>query len=263
MRLEADSISLGYGYDSTVVRDVSIRIGEGDMIGIIGANGSGKSTLLKALCRYMKPKQGTVYLDGKSIFTWNTRRIAQTISVLPQIHNAMTDCTVRELVEYGRYPHSGTWSSSRSQDRIVVERAIRLMKIDCLQHRFLSTLSGGERQRAWIAMSLAQEPKVLLLDEPTAFLDINHQFDLLEMISKFNRELGLSIVMILHDVNQAARYSQHIIVMKCGRILCEGTPEQTITEEVLREAFGIQARIVRDPEYGYPLFIPLRSVSDS
>ena len=211
----------------------------GEIVTIIGANGSGKSTLLKALSRNMKPVQGTVYLDGKALLKMDTKEAARLLAVLPQIHSVPDDFTVRDLVSYGRFPHLGPAGRLGHDDFEAVEHAITMTKMEELQNRSVSTLSGGEQQRAWIAMALAQEPKILLLDEPTTFLDISHQFELLELISKLNREIGLTIMMVLHDINQAARYSHRIVALKNGKIFIEGTPDTIIEHQVLADVCSI------------------------
>jgi iron complex transport system ATP-binding protein len=179
------------------------------------------------------------------------------MAMLPQSHNTPADLTVRDLVAYGRFPHSGIFRASGSKDKEAVDKALYLTQLEELQDRFVSTLSGGERQRAWIALNLAQEPSVLLLDEPTTFLDISHQFELLELVSDMNRNMGIAIVMVLHDLNHAARYSDRIIAIKNKGIYCSGTVKEVMTEKNLREIFNIKTRIIH--EDGIPHFIPIGS----
>lgn len=256
--LKTDDIVLQYG-KHRVISGADIDIEKGEVVTIIGANGSGKSTVLKSMSRNLKPFRGTVVLDGKEIFSINTKEVAKKLAVLPQIHSVPDDFSVRDLVSYGRFPYLSAAGRLHHQDFVAIDRAIELTKIGCLQHRLVSTLSGGERQRAWIAMALAQEPEILLLDEPTTFLDISHQFELLELIKRLNAETGLTIVMVLHDLNQAARYSKRLIVLKDGLVYKTGAPEEIITPEILRDVFNIHVRIFRDPEYRCPYYIPLLS----
>jgi len=256
--LRTENVHLQYGKHKVIFgADVSVE--KGDIVTIIGANGSGKSTILKSMSRNLKPADGTVYLDGREILSMNTKEVAKKLAVLPQIHSVPDDFSVRDLVSYGRFPHLSPAGRLHHHDFVAVDRAIELTKMGHLQHRLVSTLSGGERQRAWIAMALAQEPEILLLDEPTTFLDISHQFELLEMVKRLNREMGLTFVMVLHDLNQAARYSKRLIVLKDGVVYRTGTPEEIITPELLTEVFNIHVRIHRDPEYCCPYFIPLQT----
>ena len=256
--LTTENVHLQYG-KHRVIYGADIEVERGEIVTIIGANGSGKSTILKSLSRNLKPSYGTVYLDGREILSMNTKEVAKKLAVLPQIHSVPDDFSVRDLVSYGRFPHLSPAGRLHHHDFVAVDNAIEMTKMGHLQHRLVSTLSGGERQRAWIAMALAQEPEILLLDEPTTFLDISHQFELLEMIKRLNREMGLTIVMVLHDLNQASRYSKRLIVLKDGFVHSTGSPEEIITPELLADVFNIEVRIHRDPEYCCPYFIPLQN----
>lgn len=258
MKILADNLFVGYG-KTNVIKGAGLEVKKGEIVTIIGANGSGKSTILKTLARSLKPGQGNVYLDGKSIFSLDTKDLAKKMAILPQIHSVPEDFTVRDLVSYGRFPHLGVTGRLHPEDFEAVDEALCMTKMEPLQHRLVATLSGGERQRAWIALALAQKPEVLLLDEPTTFLDISHQFELLELISRLNREMGLTILMVLHDLNQAARYSNRLIVLKDGKVYRSGTPKEIINSDVLSEVFNIQVKILHDPEYECPYFIPLQS----
>jgi iron complex transport system ATP-binding protein len=249
---------LSYG-NHRVMDGLSLEVRHGEIVTIIGANGSGKSTLLKAISRNLKPQSGTVYLDGKAILSLDTKEVARTLAVLPQIHSVPDDFTVGDLVSYGRFPHLGAAGRLGYDDFDAVKRAIGLTKLTELRDRPVATLSGGEQQRAWIAMALAQEPRIMLLDEPTTFLDISHQFELLELISQLNREIGLTIIMVLHDLNQASRYSHRLIVLKDGGIYREGPPVEIISKKILSEVFHITGKIFTDQEYGSPYFLPLGS----
>ena len=256
MQLKAEKIELDYGGDP-VITGFSLNVAEKKVVTLIGANGSGKSTILKAMGRLLKPSHGAVYLDGKELRSYDTRQLACKLAMLPQMHHTPPELTVRDLVAYGRFPHRKMFQSSRLEDNEAIDRALFLAGMEELQNRRVSTLSGGERQRAWIALNLAQEPKVLLLDEPTTFLDISHQFDLLELVREMNHNLGITIVMVLHDLNHAARYSDKIVAVKNKGIYCCGAPEEVITEENLREIFNINVRIIN--EDGIPRVIPTGS----
>ncbi len=258
MALKVSKVTLDYG-GKPVVEEIDFHVEKGDMVTIIGANGSGKSTILKALCRNLIPQNGIVYLDGKSIHKTDTRELAKKLAVLPQSPRVPDDFTVRDLISYGRFPHLGWTGRLQKNDFAVVDWAIEVTKMGALQHRVVSTLSGGERQRAWIAMALAQQPAFLLLDEPTTFLDICYQFEVLELIKKLNMELNLTIVMVLHDLNQAARYSNHLIALKDGKVYRKGTPREVITKTVLEDVFHIKVKIFNDHEHHCPYFIPVSS----
>lgn len=256
MQVKAEQLELSYGRDP-VIRNLSMSVAEKEIVTLIGANGSGKSTILKAMGRLLKPDRGAVYLSGKELKYYDTRQLARKLAILPQTHHSPAGMTVRDLVSYGRFPHRAMLRSTGEKDREAVDRALSLTGMEALQHREVSTLSGGERQRAWIALNLAQEPQVLLLDEPTTFLDISHQFELLELVREMNHNLGITIVMVLHDLNHAARYSDKIAAVKNKGIYCCGTAEEVITEKNLREIFNIKVRIIS--EDGIPYVIPTGS----
>jgi iron complex transport system ATP-binding protein len=256
MQVKAEQLELSYGRDP-VIRDFSMSVAEKEIVTLIGANGSGKSTILKAMGRLLKPDRGAVYLDGKELKSYDTRQLARKLAILPQTHHSPAGMTVRDLVSYGRFPHRAILRSTGEKDRESIDRALSLTGMEALQHREVSTLSGGERQRAWIALNLAQEPKVLLLDEPTTFLDISHQFELLELVREMNHNLGITIVMVLHDLNHAARYSDKIAAVKNKGIYCCGTAEEVITEDNLKEIFNIKVRIIH--EDGTPHVLPIGS----
>ena len=240
-----------------IIKDLDLDIKKKDLVTIIGVNGCGKSTLLKSLSRSLKPSKGIVYLDGKSIFKQDTRAVARKLAILPQSPKVPGDFTVRDLVSYGRQPYLGLTSRIKPKDLEIINWSISVSRIEHLQHRFVSTLSGGERQRAWLALALAQQPEVLLLDEPTTFLDISCQFEVLELIKALNIELGITVVMVLHDINQAARYSKTIVALKNGKIFRTGTPDEILTDEILEEVFNIKVRVLRDKDNNCPYFIPI------
>lgn len=256
--LKAENITLAYG-SNQIINSIDLTVNKGDLLTIIGVNGSGKSTLLKALSRNLKPAAGAIYLENKSLFALNTRFVARKMAILPQMPHAPGDFTIRDLVSYGRFPYLDWSSRLKAEDNKVVDWALQETRLADLQHRKLSTLSGGERQRAWIAMALAQQPEILLLDEPTTFLDISYQYEVLELVKRLNTSLNLTIIMILHDLNQAARYSKRIVVLKDGRIYRDGTPGEIISEPVLRDVFNIKVKVFTDREYNCPFFLPLSS----
>ena len=255
--------NLNVGYDrKLVLRGVRIRVQQGEMIGIIGPNGSGKSTLLKAIGRLLDPDSGAIYLDGKALAEFPAGELARRMSALPQAPPTPDELSVRELVGYGRYPHISWLKRFGDTDREVIESAIRICRLEYLAERKLSTLSGGERQKAWIAMAVAQQPKVMLLDEPVTFLDINHQLDVMDLISSLNRRRGITVISVLHDLNLAARYCLRLIALKSGRIYSDGGAEEVIQPDVLRAVFGIGAHVGQDPLTQRPVCYPFQLKGD-
>ncbi|ANE46959.1 iron-dicitrate transporter ATP-binding subunit [Paenibacillus swuensis] len=254
-RLFAKQLHIGYG-DKTIVRDLDLSIPEGKITALVGANGSGKSTLLKAMARLLKPQQGGVYLDGKSIFTMPTKEVAKQIAILPQHPVAPEGLTVKELISYGRFPHQSGFGSLTKQDLEIVQWAIQVTGLTEFAERPIEQMSGGQRQRAWIAMSLAQGTDMLFLDEPTTFLDMAHQLEVLQLLEKLNQEEGRTIVMVVHDLNHASQFADHLVAIKSGEIVCEGHPQEIVNQEMLRNVFGVEADIVQDPRTGMPLCIP-------
>ena len=257
MKLELRNLGAGYG-SRTVLRDLSLELPEGQITTLIGANGSGKSTLLKAAARLLKPRTGGAYLDGRELRRWNTRQLARVLAVLPQLHRAPEEITVGELVAYGRFPHRGLLKGDSVRDREAVDEVLQLTRLEPLRRRAVATLSGGERQRVWIAMTLAQEPRVLFLDEPTTFLDVCCQFEVIELIERWNRTRGVTVLMVLHDLNLAARCSHCLVAMKDGEIRYRGTPRELLTPELLREMFELEAEIAVGSD-GIPYCIPTGS----
>lgn len=254
--LKTKNLSLGYG-DFNIVKDINLKIEEGDFLTIIGVNGSGKSTILKAISRNLKPKEGFIYLDGKLIHKADTKEVASKLAILPQNPKVPDDFTVRDLVGYGRYPYLGLTGRLTHKDIEIIDWAIEATGIENLQHRLVSTLSGGERQRAWIALALAQKTKILLLDEPTTFLDISHQFEILELVKSLNQDFGITIIMILHDINQASRYSKEIAVLKDGSVYKKGKPVDVISKQTLEDVFNIDVKIFNDEQNDCPYFITM------
>ncbi|QSH41833.1 ABC transporter ATP-binding protein [Lentisphaerota bacterium ZTH] len=260
MKIEVSNLTVGYDGGPPVLNGVDLGIKSGKVVTLIGPNGSGKSTMLKVIARTLRPYSGTVYIDDKNVHSFNTRKLARMMSVLPQSNSAPEDITVEELVEYGRFPYRRLLQGFSPADVESVDRALQLTGLETMRKRAVSALSGGERQRAWIALNLAQKPKVMLLDEPTTYLDVCHQFDIIDLIRRMNLQLGITIVMVLHDLNLAARYSDEIVVMKDGAIFSQGRPGDVIKEEMLREVFNIKAHLTMD-EKEVPHFVPVGSCS--
>lgn len=239
--------NLAVGFDGkAVLKNLSIAIEKKQILSILGPNGSGKSTLLKALSRNLKPDQGNVYLDGKNLAALSAKVVARKMAVLPQSPQAPKDLTVGDLVEFGRYPHQSWWQGRSAEDDQCVDWALRETGLIAMKDRIVSTLSGGERQRVWIAMALAQKPEILLLDEPTTYLDICHQLEIMELLADFNREHTITVAMVLHDINQAARYSDCVVVLQQGKIFAMGKPAEVITSHTLRQVFGVESTITMD-----------------
>jgi iron complex transport system ATP-binding protein len=261
---EIYSENLSVGYDQTVVIDqLSMRVPSGKLIAIVGANGSGKSTLLKTFSRILKPFDGNVYLDSHDIHAVSTRELARRISILPQRAQAPEALTVYELVSYGRYPHQRWLVGSTAEDARMIRWALETVSLGDLADRPVLSLSGGQQQRVWIAMTLAQGASCMLLDEPTSHLDTCHQLEIMELLSRLNREENKTIIMVLHDLNLAARYAHHIIALEAGRIAAEGPPIQVLTPEILRQVFRIEARVFTDSQTGALICVPLSPVADS
>ena len=240
------------------VDDASLEVKKGEIICLIGPSGSGKSTLLKALCRLLTPYAGTVYLNGSDINAMNTESVAQIISVLPQSSHAPSDITVEELIRYGRLPYQKFFDSLKKEDLAAVEEAIKITELDKFRSRSINTLSGGERQRAWLAMALAQQPQILLLDEPTTYLDVHHQLELMELVVRLHYEKQLTVIMVLHDLNHAARYSQRLVAVKNGQIVADGQVSEVFTEPVIEHLYDVKALIttLQKDENCYPVCFP-------
>ncbi|MFE9122013.1 ABC transporter ATP-binding protein [Streptomyces sp. NPDC007172] len=254
-RLAARGVTVGYG-DRTVIDDLDVTIPPGVVTTIIGPNGCGKSTLLRTLTRLLKPTSGSVVLDGEDIARLRTRDVAKKLGLLPQSPVAPEGLTVADLVARGRHPHQSWLRQWSSDDVSVVERALALTGVSDLADRPVDSLSGGQRQRAWISMTLAQGTDLLLLDEPTTYLDLAHAIDVLDLVDDLH-ESGCTVVMVLHDLNLATRYSDNLIVMKAGSVLAQGHPRDVVTPELLHEAFGLRARVVADPVGDRPLIVPI------
>ncbi|TBL80594.1 ABC transporter ATP-binding protein [Paenibacillus thalictri] len=261
-RLFTKQMDVAYD-DRLIVSDLNLSIPPGKITALVGSNGSGKSTILKAMARIIKPRGGTVYLDGKSIHEQATKDVAKQLAILPQNPTAPEGLTVSELISYGRFPHQKGFGSLGSEDRDVIHWAIEVTGMSEFADRPVDKLSGGQRQRAWIAMALAQKTEYLFLDEPTTFLDMAHQLEILKLLQKLNAEEERTIVMVVHDLNHAARYAHHMVAIQHGKVMSEGTPEQVVTQEVLRKVFGIEADILADPRTGVPLCLPFELCATS
>ena len=233
---------------AAVIDGESLRIPAGKITALIGANGSGKSTLLKALARQLVPESGYVILDGRDIATLPPRELACKLGILFQEHIAPGALTVEELIYHGRYPHRRLFESLTPEDHAAVDEALRMADLEGMRHRPMSQLSGGQRQLAWIAMALTQSSNYLLLDEPTTFLDMAHQFDVMDLIRRLNRELGKTIVLVVHDLNLAARYADYVFALREGKIVAAGKPSEVMTVDTLRAVFDVETHIVRDEQ---------------
>lgn len=251
--LRGENIKVKIG-DKEIIKNLNINIEKGKIFSIIGPNGSGKTTLLRALSRDIKVASGEVYLEGKSIGSMKQKEIARKMAVVSQSYVCPSDIKVKELIMYGRFSHKKWLKGITEEDNDIVSWALKRTSMTKFANRKMQTLSGGERQRAWIAMAIAQKPDILLLDEPTTYLDISHQIELLDLVSSLNKEEGITIVMVLHDINQAARYSDQLLVMKDGELIHSGTSKNIVNEEMLRKIFSIQADIFTHDESKRPFF---------
>jgi iron complex transport system ATP-binding protein len=255
-RLVARGVTLGYG-DRAVVDDLSCELPDGQATVIVGANACGKSTLLRGLARLLRPSAGSVLLDGKAIGSLPSRQVARTLGLLPQNPVTPEGVSVVDLVGRGRHPHQSAFRRWSAEDELAVAQALEITDTLDLADRLVDELSGGQRQRVWIAMALAQQTDLLLLDEPTTYLDIAHQVEVLDLLADLNQTRGTTIVMVLHDLNLAARYADHLIAMCDGRIVAAGPPADVIDEDCVRAVFGMECRVVEDPVTGTPMVIPL------
>ena len=259
MSLSANDITVGYD-KKAISSGLSLAVPDGRFTAIIGPNACGKSTLLRALSRLLEPQAGEVLLDGRDIHALPARQVARRLGLLPQSSIAPDGITVVDLVARGRFPHQKLIRQWSAADEAAVLAAMAATGVTDLSGELVDTLSGGQRQRVWVAMVLAQQTPIVLLDEPTTFLDIAHQIELLELCVRLNREQGTTMVAVLHDLNQAARYADHVVVMKAGRIVEQGEPRTVITAELIEDVFGLACRIIDDPETGTPLVIPRSSI---
>lgn len=253
--LKTDGLYAGYD-GKTIISDVNITVPMNKISVILGANGCGKSTLLKTFARLLKPEQGSILLDGKSIFEIPSKTLAQTLGLLPQSPVVPEGIRVTDLVARGRFPYRKLFGGMQKEDFAAVEEALELMGITKLSDRCVDELSGGQRQRVWIALALAQQTDILLLDEPTTYLDIAYQVEILDLLMELNRKKHTTIVMVLHDINLSARYADYIFAMHNGRLEAQGSPSEVISSELIRSIYGLDCQIIKDPVSGTPLIVP-------
>ena len=254
VRLYTDQLNVGYG-EKTIVNNLTLEIPDQQVTIIIGPNGCGKSTLLKSMSRIIPHQSGSIYLDGSSISNEDTKSLARKMAILPQTPESAAGLTVGELVSYGRFPYQKGFGRLTKKDMEVINWALEVTGTASYKYEAVDSLSGGQRQRVWIALALAQETEMIFLDEPTTYLDMAHQLEILELLQKLNREQGRTIVMVLHDLNHAARFADHLIALKAGRVVKTGTSEEVINKPVLRKVFQIDAEIGRDPRTNKPICI--------
>ncbi len=257
VRLAAESVRLAYG-ENVVVDSLDLELADGSFTAIVGPNGCGKSTLLRALGRLLRPTSGQVLLDGRAIARTPTREVAKVLGLLPQTPVAPEGLTVADLVARGRHPHQNWLRQWSRGDEAAVAEALAWTDMAELADRPVDALSGGQRQRAWISMALAQGTDLLLLDEPTTYLDLSHQIDVLDLVGRLHAERGRTVVVVLHDLNLAARYARRIVAMKDGVLVASGTPAEVLTEQLLADVFDLEARVVPDPVAGTPMVVPVR-----
>ncbi len=253
------SVRLG---GTTILDAIDLELAPGRITALVGPNGSGKSTLLRTFSRILRPASGSVVLDGEDIATLPTRAVARRLALLPQHTETMTGVTVGALVELGRQPHLGRFGGLRATDREAIAWALEVTNAAQHVDRLVDTLSGGERQRAWLAVALAQRTGVLLLDEPTTYLDVRHQLEVMALVRGLNDEHGLTVCWVLHDLNAAAAYSDVMVCLRDGRVIAQGSPTDLLTAELVRDAFGIDATVIEDPRSGLPVCLPHHSIPD-
>ncbi|MFI6344491.1 ABC transporter ATP-binding protein [Streptomyces sp. NPDC050560] len=254
--LQARGLELGYG-ERRIISGLDIDVPPGRITVVVGPNACGKSTLLRSMARLLHPANGAVLLDGASVHEMSTKEVATVLGVLPQTPVAPESITVADLVSRGRYPHQGWIRRWSPADDEAVAAALHATDVLDLAERPIDELSGGQRQRVWIAMALAQQTDVLLLDEPTTYLDISHQLDVLDLLTDLNRQRGVTLVVVLHDLNLACRYADHLVAMKDGRVVAEGAPAKVVTESLVADVFGLRSIVVPDPASGTPLIVPM------
>lgn len=256
-RIKTEQLCIAYD-KTVVVENLNVEIPTGKITALVGANGSGKSTILRTIARLLSPQSGQVLLDGKSIQTQSVKDVSKKLAFLPQNPAAPEGLTVFDLVSFGRFPHKTGFKNITDEDREIIAWAMKTTNTLELESRLVDELSGGQRQRVWIAMALAQQTEILFLDEPTTFLDMSHQLDVLELLKKLNEEQHRTIVMVVHDLNQATRYAHNIIAIRHGKPMCVGTPKDIMNKEMLKDIFSIDAEILSDPRDGILLCVPYK-----
>ena len=258
--LSAENLAVGYPGGKPVVDNVSLEIPAGDITVMIGANGSGKSTLLRTLAGALAPLSGRALLDGQPVDGLARREVARALSLLPQTPSAPEGLTIRQLCDFGRSPHRGMLGRARPDDAAAIDHALDATDLHELADAKLDAISGGQRQRAWLAMALAQQAPFMLLDEPTTYLDLGHQLELLDLLRRLNRERGTTVVMVLHDLHLAAHYADRIIAVADGRIVADGPPEKVVTQEMVAKVFRVRAEVIEHPFTHRPLTLPMETL---
>lgn len=257
--ISAKNLKVGYE-EKIIINNLSLDIKKGEVLSIIGPNGCGKSTLLKTLSRMIKPIEGEVFIDNDNLLSLKNKNISQKICLLSQHNSPPSDLTVEELVYFGRIPHKKWYETKNQEDKELVNWAIENTGLKKYRNTPIGSLSGGERQRAYIAQALCQKPEVLLLDEPTTYLDISHQLELMELVREINRKFNITIVMVLHELNQASKYSDRLIIMKSGKIVCDGCPNEILSKEIIRDVYCIDCDIDKDPITNKPRIHPIQTI---
>ncbi|GKV57798.1 putative siderophore transport system ATP-binding protein YusV [Sporosarcina sp. NCCP-2222] len=253
--IRTDGLKIGYD-DRILFEDLHLSLPRGEITVFVGSNGCGKSTLLRSIARLLKPSEGGILLEGKDIHSMSARNVAKKMGILPQGPVSPEGLTVHDLVKQGRYPHHSWLTRWTKEDTEKTEAAMEATKISDLRDRAIDSLSGGQRQRAWIAMTLAQDTDVILLDEPTTYLDMTHQIEILDLLFELNEQKNRTIVMVLHDLNLASRYAHNIVAIKDGAVYAQGKPEDIITCDVVRNVFGMECQVTTDPLFGTPFCVP-------
>ncbi|WP_409251899.1 ABC transporter ATP-binding protein [Bacillus sp. SCS-153A] len=253
--LQTESLTLSYG-DRIIINELDLEIPKGEITVFIGGNGCGKSTLLRSLARLLKPQTGSVLIDGSAIAKLSTKDVAKKLAILPQSPTAPEGLTVLQLVKQGRYPHQSWLKQWSQKDEEIVTNALRATKMEEFQHRRVDELSGGQRQRAWIALTLAQDTDIILLDEPTTYLDMTHQIEILDLLFELNEKEERTIIMVLHDLNLACRYAHNIVAIRDQKIFAQGKPEEVVSCNLVKNVFDMDCQVTSDPLFGTPLCIP-------
>jgi iron complex transport system ATP-binding protein len=251
--LSVKNLHVAYG-NKTIIQDLNLSIPKGKITALIGPNGCGKSTLLKTLARINQPKSGQVFIDNTPLTNIPTKALAQRLSMLPQTHISPEGISIRRLVEYGRAPYTSHWGKLNEQDNLIVEHAMAATSISELAELPIDALSGGQRQRAWIAMIIAQDTEIVMLDEPTTYLDLSHQVELMHTMQAMNQQ-GKTVVVVLHDLNQACRYCDHLVVLRDGQLMTEGAPSEVFTQSLLKQVFDLDAMVIEDPVSNTPMCV--------